>query len=121
MADARDPQPFLPLTPALFHVLLSLAGGDKHGYAIMKDVSGLTEGTVTLSAGTLYGILRRLVGDGMVVETGERPAPELDDERRRYYRLTEFGRKVARAEAQRLESVLALARAKRLLTRAGSA
>jgi DNA-binding PadR family transcriptional regulator len=121
MAEARDPQPFLPLTPALFHVLLSLAGGDKHGYAIMKDVTGLTEGTVNLSAGTLYGILRRLVSDGMVIETGERPAPELDDERRRYYKLTEFGRKVARAEALRLESVLALARAKRLLARAGSA
>ncbi len=75
MADTRDPQAFLPLTPALFHVLLSLAGGDKHGYAIMKDVSSLTEGMVTLSAGTLYGILRRLVADGMVVETGERPAP----------------------------------------------
>jgi DNA-binding PadR family transcriptional regulator len=121
MADTRDPKQFLPLTPALFHVLLSIAGGDKHGYAIMKDVSALTEGTVTLSAGTLYGILRRLVGDGMVVETGERPAPELDDERRRYYRLSEFGRRVARAEAERLESVLALARSKRLLARAGSA
>ena len=115
MADSRDPQPFLPLTPALFHVLLSLAGGDKHGYAIMKDVSGLTEGTVTLSAGTLYGILRRLVSDGMVVETGERPAPELDDERRRYYRMTTAGRKLARSEAERLADFLRVARAKRIL------
>lgn len=117
MEDKRTPNAHLPLTPALFHVLLALADGDKHGYAVMKEVSRLTEGAVTLSAGTLYGILRRLVSDGMVVEKSERPAPELDDERRRYYHLTEFGREVAQAEAERLEDVLKLARAKRLIVK----
>ena len=117
MKDTRNPNTHLPLTPALFHVLLALADGDKHGYAVMKEVSRLTDGAVTLSAGTLYGILRRLVSDGMVVEKSERPAPELDDERRRYYHLTEFGREVAQAEAERLEDVLTLARAKRLIVK----
>lgn len=117
MKDTRNPNVHLPLTPALFHVLLALADGDKHGYAIMKEVSRLTDGGVTLSAGTLYGILRRLVSDGMVVEKSERPAPELDDERRRYYHLTEFGRSVAQAEAERLEDVLTLARAKRFVVK----
>jgi DNA-binding PadR family transcriptional regulator len=117
MEDTRNPNAHLPLTPALFHVLLSLADGDKHGYAIMKEVSRLTDGGVTLSAGTLYGILRRLVSDGMVVEKSERPAPELDDERRRYYHLTEFGRSVAQAEAERLEDVLTLARAKHFVVK----
>ncbi len=118
MKDTRNPNVHLPLTPALFHVLLALADGDKHGYAIMKDVARLTDGGVTLSAGTLYGILRRLVSDGMLVEKRERPAPELDDERRRYYHLTEFGRSVAQAEAERLEDVLTLARAKHLMVKA---
>jgi DNA-binding PadR family transcriptional regulator len=117
MKDKRDPKVNLPLTPALFHVLLALADEDKHGYAVMKEVARLTAGAVTLSAGTLYGILRRLVSDGMVVEKSERPAPELDDERRRYYHLTEFGRGVAQAEAERLEDVLTLARAKHLVVR----
>jgi len=103
------------MSPAMFHVLVALAETDKHGYAILKDVVRLTDGAVRLSAGTLYGILRRLVSEGMVAETEERPAPELDDERRRYYRLTEFGRRVARAEAKRLEEMIALARAKHLL------
>ena len=83
----------------------------------MKEVTKLTDGAVSLSAGTLYGILRRLVSEGMVVETDERPAPELDDERRRYYHLTEFGRRVARAEAARLEDMLDLARSKNLMAR----
>jgi DNA-binding PadR family transcriptional regulator len=117
MKDTRNPNALLPLTPALFHVLLSLADGDKHGYAIMKEVARLTDGGVILSAGTLYGILRRLVSDGLVVEKSERPAPELDDERRRYYHLTEFGRSVAQAEAERLEDVLTLARAKRFVVK----
>jgi DNA-binding PadR family transcriptional regulator len=116
MTDKRNTELMLPLTTAMFHVLLALADSDKHGYAIMKEVTRLTDGSVSLSAGTLYGILRRLVSDGMVVEKDERPAPELDDERRRYYHLTEFGRRVACAEAERLESMLALARSKNLLT-----
>jgi DNA-binding PadR family transcriptional regulator len=117
MVKPRNPEELLPLTPAMFHVLLALADGDKHGYAAMKEVARLTDGAVTLSAGTLYGILRRLMSEGMVVEKDERPAVELDDERRRYYHLTDFGRRVASAEAKRLESVLALARSKHLLAK----
>jgi DNA-binding PadR family transcriptional regulator len=117
MAEKREVEPLLPLTPAMFHVLLALADGDKHGYAIMKEVARFTDGAVSLSAGTLYGILRRLDSEGMVVEKEERPAPELDDERRRYYHLTEFGRRVARAEAERLQDMLTLARSKNLLAR----
>jgi len=117
MINTRDPEPLLPLTPGVFHVLLVLAGGDTHGYAILKEVSYLTGGAVSLSAGTLYAILRRLVSDGLVVERMDRPAPEADDERRRYYNLTDFGLSVARAEAARLQDVLSLARAKNLLAK----
>jgi DNA-binding PadR family transcriptional regulator len=118
MADKRrDTAPHLPLTPAEFHLLLALADGDKHGYAVMKEVSRRTDDKVRLSAGTLYGLIRRLVSEGMIVETEERPVAALDDERRRYYRLTHFGRQVAIAEAQRLEGVLELARAKKLVVR----
>jgi DNA-binding PadR family transcriptional regulator len=111
----RDLEAFLPLTPAMFHILLALADGEKHGYAILKEVARRTEGKVRLSAGTLYGIIKRLLRDGMVVESGERPDPALDDERRRYYRLTEPGRRLAVAEAERIEAVVAMARAKKLL------
>lgn len=121
MREIRSPEPLLPLTSAVFHVLVALADSDKHGYAIMKEVTRLTDGAVGLSAGTLYGILRRLVSDGLVVETEERPARELDDERRRYYRLTTFGRSVAPAEAERLADMLALARSKHLLASTRSA
>ena len=113
----RDPEPFLPLTPAMFHVLLALSDGEKHGYAILKEVAQRTGGRVHLSAGTLYGIVHRLLSEGLVVESDERPDPALDDERRRYYRLTEFGRKVAIAEAERMEEILGMARAKKLLRR----
>jgi len=116
-AKKRDTEPHLPLTSTEFHFLLSLADGEKHAYAIMKDVSRRTEGRVRLSAGTLYGLVRRFVSEGMIVESVERPAAALDDERRRYYRLTDFGRAVAAAEAERLEELLALARSKRLLVR----
>jgi DNA-binding PadR family transcriptional regulator len=115
--EKRSVEPLLPMTPAMFHVLLALADGDKHGYAIMKEVTRLTDGEVSLSAGTLYGILRRLESEGLVVENDERPAPELDDERRRYYHLTEFGRRVARAEAERLEDMVTLARSKKLMVK----
>ena len=115
--EKRSVEPLLPMTAAMFHVLLALADGDKHGYAIMKEVTRLTDGAVSLSAGTLYGILRRLESEGLVVEKEERPAPELDDERRRYYHLTEFGRRVARAEAERLEDMVELARSKKLMVR----
>ena len=118
MADQQRIESLLPLTPAMFHVLLALAEGDIHGYGILKEVARLTDGAVSLSAGTLYAILRRLVSEGLVVEREDRPAPELDDERRRYYHLTEFGLRVARAEAERLQDMLTLARAKNLLGKA---
>jgi len=115
MAEQRSVEPMLPLTPGAFHVLLTLTEGDIHGYGILKEVARLTNGTVSLSTGTLYAILRRLVSEGMVVEIEGRPAPEQDDERRRYYHLTEFGRRVARAEAERLREMLALAWDRNLL------
>ena len=107
-----DPQ--APLTAAMFNVLLSLADGEKHGYAILKEVEEQTAGEVQLSTGTLYGIIKRLLAEGLVVELRSRPV-EGDDQRRRYYRLTEDGRRVAVAEAQRMEKLLVRARSKRLL------
>jgi DNA-binding PadR family transcriptional regulator len=111
----RDPAAYLPLSSAVFHVLVSLADGDQHGYAIMKDVAGRTDGRVALSTGTLYGIIKRLLADGLIVESRRRPAASDDDERRRYYRLTPFGRQVAVAETERLERMVTAARATRLL------
>jgi DNA-binding PadR family transcriptional regulator len=108
MPDSRDPAGWLPLTPALFYVLVALADEDKHGYAIIKDVEALTAGRVRLSSGTLYGIVKRLLDDGLVVEARRKAG---DDERRRRYRLTPFGRDVALAETARLERAAALARA----------
>ncbi|MHB8656077.1 MAG: PadR family transcriptional regulator [Terriglobia bacterium] len=105
----------LPLTPAMFHVLAALADGEKHGYAILKEVAEETQGEVKLSAGTLYGIIKRLLAEGMIVECSQRPAPENDDSRRRYYRLADWGRAVAVAEAERMEKLIVMARAKRLL------
>jgi DNA-binding PadR family transcriptional regulator len=110
--DRFDPSRHLPLTPAMFQVLLALADGEKHGYAIIKEVSGRTDGRVRLRAGTLYTVIKRFVNDGLIQETDERPDPALDDERRRYYRLTPRGRAVARAEAGRLAETLADARSK---------
>lgn len=120
MGRNSEVEKLLPLTPAMFHVLLALADSDKHGYAIMKEVSRATDGEVSLSAGTLYAMLRRLVIADMVVEKDERPTPELDDQRRRYYRLTDFGREVARAEAKRLAEMLDLAHAKQLFKKPAS-
>ena len=111
------PESNAPLTPAMFHVLLALAGDDLHGYAILKEVELRTSGEVKLSTGTLYGIIKRLLNEGLIIERRERPAAH-DDERRRYYRLTPQGREVAAAEAQRLEIVVAIARARRLLKKA---
>jgi DNA-binding PadR family transcriptional regulator len=105
----------LPLTPAMLHVLLALADGDKHGYAIIKEVARRTAGDVTLGAGTLYALIKRLLAEDMIVESDERPDPSLDDERRRYYRLTRFGRDVAVADVRRLESIVSQAQAKKLL------
>jgi DNA-binding PadR family transcriptional regulator len=104
-----------PLTPAVFHILLALVGGERHGYGIMQEVTALTGGALRLGPGTLYGTLKRLLAAGLVEESGERPDPALDDERRRYYRLTELGHRVATEEARRLESLVNAARSKRLL------
>src|SRR5207248_2956762 len=106
---------FGPLTPAMFHVLLALAGDDLHGYAILKEVELRTGGKVRLSTGTLYGIIKRLLNDGLVVEVRSRPAESNDDERRRYYRLTPQGRQVATAEAERMDEILSIARSRNLL------
>ena len=110
-----DPELFLPLTPAMFHILLALADRERHGYHIMQEVDERTEGKVRLGPGTLYGSIKRMLADGMIEETDERPDPELDDERRRYYRLTPAGRTVAVAEAERMERVLAQAREAKLI------
>jgi len=111
----RDPVEFLPLTPAVFHILLALSDEEKHGYAIMREVAAGTDGLIRMGPGTLYGTIKRLLAAGWIEETGERPDPDLDDERRRYYRLTELGRWVAAAEAQRLENLVATARERQLL------
>jgi len=116
----RRPEEFLPLTPAMFHILLALADKERHGYHIMREVDERTEGNVKLGPGTLYGSIKRMMADGLIEELEERPDPELDDERRRYYRLTDFGFRVATAEAQRLEQMVRSARAKKLLPRAKS-
>jgi DNA-binding PadR family transcriptional regulator len=107
-----DAAAYLPLTPAMFQVLVALADGEKHGYAVIKEVARRTDGKVRLRAGTLYTVIRRFVDDGLIQESAERPDPALDDERRRYYRLTERGRAVAVAEARRMADTLAQARAK---------
>ena len=114
MNKKRETESFLPLTPAMFHILLALADGEKHGYAILKEVARRTEEKVRLSAGTLYGNLARLEAEGLIAESGKRPEVVLDDERRRYYLLTAFGREVAVAEAERMEEALVQARVKKL-------
>lgn len=113
----REPESFLPLTPAMFHILLALCDGERHGYSVMQEVEGATEGKVRLGPGTLYGSVKRMLADRLIEESDARPDPEMDDERRRYYKLTDLGRRVAVAEAQRLAELVAAARAKRLLSR----
>ena len=115
---ARDdaPEALLPLPTATFHILMALADEDRHGYAIIQDVAERTGGALRLSAGTLYRSIQRLLEQGLIVETHDRPAPEFDDERRRYYRLTKFGTAVAEAETRRLSQLVKLARARGLAT-----
>jgi DNA-binding PadR family transcriptional regulator len=105
----------LPLTPAVFHILLALADGEKHGYAIMQEVETLTDGRIHLGPGTLYGSIKRLLAGELIEESDERPDPELDDERRRYYRLTDFGQRVVEEEAERLLQLVRQAKLKKLL------
>jgi DNA-binding PadR family transcriptional regulator len=100
----------LPLLSATFHILMALAEEDRHGYGIIQDVAARTGGELKLSAGTLYRSIQRMLEQGLVVETRDRPSPELDDERRRYYRITPFGSRVAKAEVTRLAKLLRLAR-----------
>ena len=104
-----------PLSPAVFHVLLALADGERHGYAVMREVVASTGGGIKMGPGTLYGTLKRLLEARMIEESDQRPDPDLDDERRRYYRLTASGEQAVRAEAQRYADLVAVARHKQLL------
>jgi len=113
------PDDLLPLSRDALDVLVSLADGDRHGYAILQDIAERSGGRVRLSPSTLYAVVRRLLESGLIIESAERPDPEHDDERRRYYTLTAAGRQVARAEARRLEQLIADARACGLLPRRG--
>ena len=113
--DRVDDQ--VPLPPAVFHILMALAEDDKHGYAIIQAIGGRTDGRVRIGPATLYRSLQRMLEDGLVIELDDRPAPEEDDERRRYYRITPLGRKTARAEARRLAELVRLARVSGLAPR----
>jgi DNA-binding PadR family transcriptional regulator len=115
MGDSHSPEDMLPLTPAVFHILLVLADGERHGYAIMQEVETLTNGKIRLGPGTLYGSIKRLLAGELIEESDERPDPELDDERRRYYRLTDFGQRVVKGEAERLLHLVRQAKLKKLL------
>jgi len=105
----------MPIRPIEFHILLALAGDERHGYAILQEVGDLTDGDLQIEPGTLYRALHRMLKDGWVAESGRRPAADVDDERRRYYRLTPLGRRVASAEAERLSRLLSVARSHRLI------
>lgn len=114
-AKEVDPEALLPLTPAMFEILVALADGERHGYAIMQEVELRTEGKTRIGPGTLYRSIQRLMEDGLITESDERPALETDDERRRYYRITDLGYRVAVAEARRLSELVSMAQAKKLL------
>lgn len=109
----RKVESFLPLKTNWFHILLSLASGEQHGYGIMQEVSGRTRGKLRLWPATLYGSIKRLIEAGLIEESDERPAPELDDARRRYYRLTRLGKRVLDAETERLEELVRIVQVKR--------
>lgn len=111
-----DPDALLPLKPVVFQVLLSLADGEQHGYAITQDIATRTSARMTLEPGNLYRSIRTMLDDGLIAESARRPAADLDDERRRYYRITPLGRRVAAAETARLELVVREAKAKHWLT-----
>jgi DNA-binding PadR family transcriptional regulator len=104
--DLSDPSEFIPLPVATFHILLALRDGEKHGYAIMRTVEELSEGAVKIGPGTMYGSIKRMLSGGLIEESEERPDPEMDDERRRYYRCTGLGASVCAAEAARLRTLL---------------
>ncbi|MCC6612561.1 MAG: helix-turn-helix transcriptional regulator [Anaerolineae bacterium] len=110
-----DPHDLLPLTPAVLHILLALADGERHGYSIMQEIEHITDGATRMGPGTLYGTIKRMLDAGLIEESDERPDPEMDDQRRRYYRLTDFGSRVMRAEAARLALLLNAAQRKNVL------
>jgi len=105
-----SPEELLPLSPAVFHVLLALADRERHGYSIMQHVAETTDGRIKMGPGTLYGTVKRLLADKLIEESDERPDPKLDDERRRYYRLTPWGRRVLAAEVSRYSRMVKVAR-----------
>jgi len=109
------PEDRLPLTPAVYHILLVLAEGERHGYDIMREVERVTAGQVQMGPGTLYGTIKRMLRDGLIRETDERPDPKMDDSRRRYYELTGFGRNVLVAESERMARLVEVARRRNLL------
>src|SRR2546421_10322991 len=115
MSRTQSLQDVLPLTQPVFHMLLALAGEERHGYGIMQDVREQTNGALQLGPGTLYGCLKRMLAAALIEESDERPDPALDDQRRRYYRMTELGQRVVRAEAQPLVNAVLAARGKRPL------
>jgi DNA-binding PadR family transcriptional regulator len=102
----------IPLTPAVFHILLSLLDGERHGYALKREIARRTDGRITLGAGVLYGSIGKMLAHGLIEESDDRPDPHLDDERRRYYRVTPLGRRVAQAEAARMRELVHLASSK---------
>ena len=106
VAKGGRPEDFIPLPSATLHILIALAPGEKHGYAIMRDIEELSDGHVRMGPGTLYGSVKRMLTAGLIEEAEERPDPELDDQRRRYYRLTGLGERVCAAELQRLEMLV---------------
>ena len=112
---AQNPEEFLPLTPAVFNILLALADGEKHGYSIMLEVEANTNALVSMGPGTLYGSIKRMLKAELIEESDERTDPQMDDQRRRYYRLTDLGRRTLRMEAERLASQVMIAKAKNVL------
>ena len=109
-ASSSDPEARLPLTPATYHILLALANGERHGYSIMQDIAAQTQSKLRIGPTTLYRSIKHMLEDGLITESDERPDPALDDERRRYYRLADLGRRVAVAETERLAQALTVAR-----------
>jgi DNA-binding PadR family transcriptional regulator len=113
MSRRDDPtiQDLLPLAPAIFHMLLLLSEGERHGYALKREIARQTGGKLNLGPGVLYGSINKMLEQGLIVESDERPASHLDDERRRYYRITPLGRRVAQAEAVRMRQLVEMAEA----------
>jgi DNA-binding PadR family transcriptional regulator len=112
----RDPGEMLPLPLAVLHILLALSDSERHGYGVMQEVAAFTEGRVRLGPGTLYGAIKRMLADRLIEEIGDRPDPSIDDERRRYYRMTGLGRQVLTAELERLAQLVDLAKSRGMLS-----